>query len=132
EHLEVDFAIGKSPQLHQSRFESELLAHLFGQSRIGAAGEYFDTVGVHRAYRLRGGHISLSVCGASARIQADRYWARLTYDIGNTLSCGNDFIARSRFSASSNKPKIAEPLPVIALWLAPRSRSRFLIRASSG
>ena len=36
--------------------EAETLADLLGQRGIGVAGEDFEAVGVHRAYRLWGGH----------------------------------------------------------------------------
>ena len=58
ENLEIDLAVGEALEFDLAQFQPELPAHLLRQRRVGAAGEDLDAVGVHRAYRLRGGHRS--------------------------------------------------------------------------
>ena len=43
--------------------QTQEVADLLGESRVGVPGEDFDPVGVHHAYRLWGGHTFPAICG---------------------------------------------------------------------
>ena len=89
EDLQADFAVREALEPDHAQFEAELLANLLGQRGVGGAGENLDAVRIHRADGFRrtgfGAAIeSLQRVSLSARLQADRYCARLRNYIGNT------------------------------------------------
>ena len=70
--LQVDFAIGELPHHGPAELDAEMLADFPRQLGVGIAGEDLQTVVIHRAYRLRGGHVLPVMCSSSARHHIER------------------------------------------------------------
>src|SRR5439155_3536993 len=135
-NLDVVLAVGETLHLRYRQIEPQVLTNLLGQGGVGVPAENLDSVWIHPAYRLWGGHWFSLVCDRSRLHHSERYFAWLTSVMGNTRSSRNaslnDGSARWTCSRPWNSPKTAEPLPLIMAGRAPNFSRRRLIDFSAG
>ena len=69
--------------VYDQKKATQMAAYFLRQRAVGIAAEDLDSLRIHRAYRLWGGHsFSLVVCSRSRFHHSERYRARLTSVIG--------------------------------------------------
>ncbi len=89
-NLNVTLAVGEGLYLRHAQIETKVPADFLRQSWIGVTAEDLDSVPIHCAYRLWGGHDFSLVCDRRRFCHSARNLARLTSVIGKTRSFPND------------------------------------------
>src|SRR5690348_15093214 len=117
----MGFPIRKPLDHRRTQRATERVANFFRQLQIRAAAKNFK-ICEQRPDGLRSGHYC----------QALWYWRRLTKRTGQTLAPGKPWAAWRTACALENRPKTADPLPVIRAGLAPNFRSFRVTAASWG